>query len=680
LTLNHSYDQAPKLQAPKLQARPTLPRSRSAAYIHKHSRTPSIADKQLHYDQAIRSRAAAKSSLEVKTNSLIAADHLTFSPAGSISPEDDDDRGRRRKIEDLAETLRESMPEQKRRHSPTRLGGQIPNGASVAATALGTLTPEALKIVHSRSSSEMQLAVPNNQLTPSTQSSPGDSDDDDGLEMKRGPLVRKKSGELVKPALRGPVRRRPSSAPGTPTFPKAVHFNDDIEQVRHFLQVDRPIAVSAGSSPVETYDSESDYPFSENKPRPVEWEIRTQNFPSGSLERQCLPVRVERLTLSKDHKTLLGTVAVANLAFEKSVTARFTFDYWKITSEIAAEYSTLKPQKGVSDGFDRFQFAIKLSDQAHLQDKTLYLCVRYNVGGQEYWDSNGGKNYQVDFIKKTTARPVQAPLAGIPRSRHNSAARLPRPKSFPAAGNDDEFSTSYSSPYHPRQSAANTLRINAQPDSSEAAQRNASGRLSNRYDFNASLHAALTTAQNALGERSGLTRSDLTLKAPERPRAKPRVAPPVAASVPAKPTPKGNSKDRPDLNSAEYKDLLQKFCYFGSQTVSGAPTTTVSPQNKEAGPLSKTELQQTDGVADSGSESKTSSADSSASNSPPSPVAQLHQPVMMMEETKTPSRSPTPSLRGMSPRLLPYRSPSPALNSAYQEFPHQGLTVQTTKC
>jgi len=277
----------------------------------------------------------------------------------------------------------------------------------------------------------------------------------------------------------------------------------------------------------------------------------------------------------------------------------------------------------------------------------------------------------VDFIKKVSARPVQpAHLAGIPRSRQSSAARLPRPKSFPATGTDDEFSTSSSSPYHPRQSMENTLRIKAL-ENPEAAQRNASGRLSNRYDFNASLHAALTTAQNALGERSGLKRSDLTLKTPEQPRPRPR-APPVTT----KPVLKGN-KDRPDLNSAEYKDLLQKFCYFGSHTDSSTSTTTASPQNKDASP---TKLQQTDGVADSGSESRSSSADSSASNSPPSPVAQLHQPMLMLEEVKQPSRSPTPTLRAMSPRLLPYRSPSPALNSAYQEFPHQGLTVQTTQC
>ena len=76
--------------------------------------------------------------------------------------------------------------------------------------------------------------------------------------------------------------------PGTPTFSKAVHFNEDIEQVRHFLQVDKPSAVSAGSSPVETYDSESEYPFSVGKAeaKAPEWELRLSNFPRETFERK----------------------------------------------------------------------------------------------------------------------------------------------------------------------------------------------------------------------------------------------------------------------------------------------------------------------------------------------------------------------------------------------------------
>ena len=228
----------------------------------------------------------------------------------------------------------------------------------------------------------------------------GSDVDDDELRMKP-PLLRKKSGELVKPALRPPWRRRPSSMPGTPTYHKAVHFNEDIVQVRHFLQVDRPIAVSATSSPVDVYDSESEYPFG----HPPAWDIRLANFPQDSPERRVQPVRVEGIFLASDRKTLVGVVAVANLAFHKLVAARFTLDYWRTTSEVVAEYGhdVRKPQ--ARDGYDRFHFHIKLADQANLETKTLFLCVRYCVSGREFWDNNASANFQVDFVRKPVTRP-----------------------------------------------------------------------------------------------------------------------------------------------------------------------------------------------------------------------------------------------------------------------------------
>jgi hypothetical protein len=29
----------------------------------------------------------------------------------------------------------------------------------------------------------------------------------------------------------------------------------------------------------------------------------------------------------------------------------------------------------------------------------MFMCIRYNVDGQEYWDNNDSVNYQVDFHK-----------------------------------------------------------------------------------------------------------------------------------------------------------------------------------------------------------------------------------------------------------------------------------------
>ncbi|MGG6497930.1 UNVERIFIED_CONTAM: CBM21 domain-containing protein, partial [Bacteroidetes bacterium 56_B9] len=83
------------------------------------------------------------------------------------------------------------------------------------------------------------------------------------------------------------------------------------------------------------------------------------------------------------------------ISFHKQVVARFTLDYWKTTSEVAAEYNN-DIRTPSMDGCDRFNFHIKLSDQANIDNKTLLLCVRYSVAGQEFWDSNNMMNYQID--------------------------------------------------------------------------------------------------------------------------------------------------------------------------------------------------------------------------------------------------------------------------------------------
>ncbi len=418
---------------------------------------------------------------------------------------------------------------------------------------------------------------------PIISSSDGSDAEDDELRIKPL-LLRKKSGELVKPALRPPSRRRPSSMPGTPTYSKAVHFNEEIEQVRHFLQIDRPIAVSAGSSPVETYDSESEYPFHE-EPRVAkapEWEISLTNFPSAeTYERQTAPVRLERIFLTSDNQTLVGNIACANIAFHKLVVARFTLDYWKTTSEVVAEFNHDVRKKQKDDGYDRFNFNIKLADQANLESKTLLLCVRYSVNGQEFWDNNNNMNYQVDFVKKKTKprerKRSTGGLGAIPRSRHSPLA--PRPRSMPPSL-DDDFGFDYENKFQfggPRGIVFNdpsnapiklkpkSKRVAVLPD--QAPRRTQSSlAFSSRYDFGASLSAALTTAQTTLGDRSALkiNTTDLDKKGYfDRPISAPKSQVPGPAVSANRPD--SLSLEKPDLQSAEYNELIQKFCFVRSQ-------------------------------------------------------------------------------------------------------------------
>lgn len=683
ISRNHSYSEGCPPHGAQPQ-KPGLPRSvSSTSYLNKHRQSPSItqnntsANRQSSHGSA-ETGPSANGSLRPSSpvnNWLIPLGALTTPPDSS---DDDDERGR--DIGNLRE-LQEALQhiDVKRDRSPNRHGAADvqPKHDIVPSKEVQSLTAEARKISHSRSSSDIGLSRHATELVnhPILTSSSENSDvEDDELRIKP-PLLRKKSGELVKPALRPASRRRPSSMPGTPTYSKAVHFNENMEQVRHFLQVDRPIAVSAGSSPVEMFGSE-EYPFGYDdgyRATVPQYEMKLDNFPGESFERKTAPVRVERIFLASDKKTLVGTVAVANIAFHKLVVARFTLDYWKTTSEVVAEYNQDVRKKQASDGYDRFNFNIKLADQANLESKTLLLCVRYNVNGTEYWDNNNHKNYQVDFVKKTKQSlhgRNNHSMSSIPRSRQSPPAA--RPRSMPAGSFDDDFGHDFGSRFEfgsgrvtIRDSPSTSIRLRSKnrrgsffPDQT-ARRTPTSQAFSTRYDFTASLSAALSTAQSAMGDRSGIKP-----KATESPVA-------VSSSPVLGTRPDGVSSDKPGLQSAEYNELIQKFCFFGTagkDSPKGTPQTAQS-QNK-------------DGASDY--LNGYGSSQSSSSSSPASPTMSLQTDGAT--DSFTPSRSQAHfSSRSTSPGPVTGSGPENIINSTFQYgygmhggiFPERSHTPQT---
>jgi hypothetical protein len=557
---------------------------RSTTYMHRHRRTPSLSKAmtltaprptvkldcrlpELELEalgdgpdqSAVRPSPSLHQSPPPVSDSAIPVGAI-ISPPDSNQNSSDDEAGkskerRGRRLENLAE-LQEAIRviEQQRGCSPDRNAAskgrdpdeekvkmtlqlaespmfESPNQYQPPSTALHfgqALSREARKISHSRSSTETSV------LLDRKPESPDSSDiDDDAYRLSDKPtMVRKKSGELVKPALRPSSSRRPSSLPGTPTYSKAVHFDSHLEHVRHFLQVDKPLAVSAGSSPAEAYESDSEFPFANGDfhPRspPFEWEIVLPNFPRETVERRLMPVRVERVFLSSDNKTLIGTVGCANLAFNKHVTARFTLDFWKTTSEVTAEYNNDIRRGQRDDGYDRFNFSIKLEDQANLEKKTLFFCVRYSVKGQEYWDNNGSFNYQVDFRKRAKPQNGKNGMQGagaraLPRSRPPSAVSSARPVSLPASF--DDFIDSLDSKRDfgfkkqllpratgdPSSSAQHLKNPNPANGVARDSRTPRSGQaFGNRYDFGASLSAAIQAAsRRADGESETRVRDEV---------------------------------------------------------------------------------------------------------------------------------------------------------------------------
>jgi hypothetical protein len=450
--------------------------------------------------------------------------------------------------------------------------------------------------------------------------------------------------------------------PGTPTFSKAVHFDAHLEHVRHFLQVDRPLAVSAGSSPVEAYDSDTEFPFSEDgsstsRSLPFEWEIIVSNFPAPTPHRLSLPVRVERVFLSADNKTLIGSVAVANLAFNKTVIARFTLDYWKTTSEVVAEFNNDIRQPKHPDGCDRFNFNIKLADQANLEAKTMFFCVKYCVNGQEYWDNNNSTNFQIDFRKKAKpmngkrgAQPASSkPVNSLPRSNKKSPPISSGKKNTTFDDFADGFDKYKYDEFHQPDylGESSSLRLKGvksavnitSPSVTRRAPTTNGQAFGNRYDFGASLSAAINAANTALGSHSGLTLktpatkqiihnipdsddvSPLTMKSSQNfnranVEANKRVpaAAPIRTSGTDSPRPAGTEK--PVLASQSYNELLDKYCFFGSVKS--------SPQLKDGSMRSG----QFDGSNEEGY--ILGSAESTANNSPLQ---------MMMDQSSSPTRS-----------------------------------------
>ena len=227
-------------------------------------------------------------------------------------------------------------------------------------------------------------------------------------------LLRKKSGEVVKPALKavssyGDITTLDAplssarSAPNTPGAPKYVHFDTQLERVKLFLHDQKPQVVSRNGSPTDCTTSEGEeYPFpytDEEDNNETTLQIKLPNFPNS--QPRDANISLESIFLDDDRKNLKGIIRVKNIAFEKWVAVRFTLDWWQTTNETSATY-----KDSVQGGaYDRFQFSLKLQDMmSKIEEKNLFICLRYMAGTQEIWDNNSGSNYLVTFAKVITSR------------------------------------------------------------------------------------------------------------------------------------------------------------------------------------------------------------------------------------------------------------------------------------
>ena len=222
-------------------------------------------------------------------------------------------------------------------------------------------------------------------------------------------LVRKKSGQLVKPSLKSSsscskgglsivtLSNTSKSEPSTPMLTKVVHFDSQLEHVKLFLAEQKPLAVSRDGSPTDdTSGTDSDFPsfiFGGSNERKTEKVLSmTVNNMPPSIDTSA-DVGLEDLSIASEGTTLVGRVRLRNMAYTKDLAARFTFDNWLTTSEVIGKYL-----ETIDALFDRFTIMIRLGDiLPRIDGKTLIFALRYTVDGREIWDNNHGQNYVATF-------------------------------------------------------------------------------------------------------------------------------------------------------------------------------------------------------------------------------------------------------------------------------------------
>ncbi|KAK8849502.1 hypothetical protein IAR55_004836 [Kwoniella newhampshirensis] len=270
-------------------------------------------------------------------------------------------------------------------------------------------------------------------------------------------MIRKKSGEVVKPSLKqrsmstpdltrqadynSPTEEGQDSRPFGEERSKSVRFADTsegdakaLESVVLFLREQKVTAVGKAADPDNALPSETETENDTDASDFVQFRTRknaaaraadeagqlqmdvgsriprkrTDFSPDarGSLEGENIVLERVELQNGSGQLTLRGSAIVRNLAFRKWVAVRFTLDHWQTVSEVSGTHVCHIPAATSGDeGWDRFSFAIKLEDyKRKLEERQLLLCLHYSVEGSDWWDSNDGMNYSFTFRRSAPRR------------------------------------------------------------------------------------------------------------------------------------------------------------------------------------------------------------------------------------------------------------------------------------
>uniref|UniRef100_A0A914HF10 CBM21 domain-containing protein n=1 Tax=Globodera rostochiensis TaxID=31243 RepID=A0A914HF10_GLORO len=149
-----------------------------------------------------------------------------------------------------------------------------------------------------------------------------------------------------------------------------------------------------------------------------------------TLDRQR--VALENVMLKNELRRMIGTIKVANIAFEKRVFIRHTANGWKTFEDVQAKW-----QCSPSKAFDTFRFDVPLLRNENPFSRVEF-CVCFVAGSssceEAHWDSNEGKNFvlvshdQYPTTTTATLTPKTTPAGSIQMTKSRTSSSGSPPK------------------------------------------------------------------------------------------------------------------------------------------------------------------------------------------------------------------------------------------------------------
>lgn len=99
-----------------------------------------------------------------------------------------------------------------------------------------------------------------------------------------------------------------------------------------------------------------------------------------------------------------GFIEVENIAYNKSVTIHYSFD------EITWKDASASYYKQTLNNNEAWEFSV---DDTNYTGSTCTFAIKYEVGGQTYWDNNNGQNYKVSISGGTLGEDYAIGNAGL---------------------------------------------------------------------------------------------------------------------------------------------------------------------------------------------------------------------------------------------------------------------------